>query len=50
MKKKKQTAQVKIPEPSGVCATCFFNFHSRTSETGYYCIKNKNEVLPNGNC
>lgn len=50
MKKKAQTEQVKIPEKSGMCATCFYKFHDRQSETGFYCIKTHKEVLPNGSC
>ena len=50
MKKNKKNIQMPVPDKSGVCATCFFKFHDRTSETGFYCIKNHEEVLANGNC
>ena len=50
MKKNTKNIQMPIPEKSGVCATCFFKFHDRTSNTGFYCIKNHEEVLANGSC
>ena len=50
MKKNKKNIQMPVPDKSGVCATCFFRFHDRTSKTGFYCIKNHEEVLANGSC
>ena len=50
MKKNTKNIQMPIPEKTGVCATCFFKFHDRTSNTGFYCIRNHEEVLANGSC
>lgn len=50
MKKNTQKKQVVTPDKSGLCATCFYKFHDKMSETGFYCIKMHEEVLPNGSC
>lgn len=50
MKKNNKDMQHLVPEKSGCCATCFFKFHDRSSETGFYCTQNHKEVLPNGSC
>ena len=50
MKKNTKNVQMSAPDKSGVCATCFYKFHDRSSKTGFYCIKLHEEVLPNGSC
>ena len=50
MKKNTKNIQMSTPDKSGVCATCFYKFHDRSSKTGFYCIKLHEEVLPNGSC
>ena len=50
MKKNIKNVQMPASDKSGVCATCFYKFHDRSSKTGFYCIKLHEEVLSNGNC
>ena len=50
MKKNTKNVQMSAPDKSGVCATCFYKFHDKSSKTGFYCIKLHEEVLPNGSC
>lgn len=50
MKKNTKNVQMSVPDKSGICTTCFYKFHDRSSKTGFYCIKLHKEVLLNGNC
>ena len=50
MKKTKKSVKITTPKKSGLCATCFYKFRDRFSETGFYCIDLHKEVSPDGGC